>query len=58
MEKGDTVFFHPLLLHGSEPNRTKVKSLMQFFFNCKVYSRESERQFLVITLIVTVILLM
>ncbi|CAH0550786.1 unnamed protein product, partial [Brassicogethes aeneus] len=23
MEKGDTVFFHPLLLHGSGPNRTK-----------------------------------
>lgn len=25
MEKGDTVFFHPLLLHGSGPNLTKVK---------------------------------
>lgn len=24
MEKGDTVFFHPLVLHGSYPNRTKV----------------------------------
>ncbi|EFA06775.2 phytanoyl-CoA dioxygenase, peroxisomal [Tribolium castaneum] len=23
MEKGDTVFFHPILLHGSGPNRTK-----------------------------------
>lgn len=25
MNKGDTVFFHPLLLHGSGPNLTKVK---------------------------------
>lgn len=24
MEKGDTVFFHPILLHGSGPNLTKV----------------------------------
>lgn len=24
MDKGDTVFFHPLLLHGSGPNSTKV----------------------------------
>lgn len=24
MDKGDTVFFHPILLHGSGPNRTKV----------------------------------
>jgi len=23
MEKGDTVFFHPILLHGSGPNKTK-----------------------------------
>ncbi|XP_042223553.1 phytanoyl-CoA dioxygenase, peroxisomal-like [Homarus americanus] len=23
MEKGDTVFFHPILLHGSEANRTQ-----------------------------------
>lgn len=23
MEKGDTVFFHPLLIHGSGPNKTK-----------------------------------
>jgi ectoine hydroxylase-related dioxygenase (phytanoyl-CoA dioxygenase family) len=37
MEKGDTVFFHPLLLHGSGPNRTKVKSLMQFFFSIVKY---------------------
>jgi ectoine hydroxylase-related dioxygenase (phytanoyl-CoA dioxygenase family) len=58
MEKGDTVFFHPLLLHGSGPNRTKVKSSTQFFVNCKVYSRDSGRQFLVIMLIVIVILLM
>lgn len=25
MEKGDTVFFHPILIHGSGANRTKVK---------------------------------
>lgn len=24
MEKGDTVFFHPILIHGSGANRTKV----------------------------------
>jgi len=24
MEKGDTVFFHPLLLHGSGINKTQV----------------------------------
>lgn len=24
MEKGDTVFFHPILLHGSGANTTKV----------------------------------
>lgn len=23
MEKGDTVFFHPILIHGSGPNRTR-----------------------------------
>ncbi len=23
MEKGDTVFFHPILIHGSGPNRTQ-----------------------------------
>ena len=23
MEKGDTVFFHPILIHGSGMNRTK-----------------------------------
>lgn len=26
MNKGDTVFFHPLLIHGSGPNLTKVSS--------------------------------
>lgn len=26
MDKGDTVFFHPILLHGSGPNRTKVSN--------------------------------
>jgi Phytanoyl-CoA dioxygenase (PhyH) len=25
MEKGDTVFFHPLIIHGSGVNRTKVR---------------------------------
>lgn len=24
MDKGDTVFFHPILLHGSGPNLSKV----------------------------------
>lgn len=24
MEQGDTIFFHPLLFHGSGPNITKV----------------------------------
>lgn len=28
MDKGDTVFFHPLLLHGSGPNLTKVLLLV------------------------------
>lgn len=37
MDKGDTVFFHPLLLHGSGPNLTKVckyfiPGLCSFFF--------------------------
>jgi phytanoyl-CoA hydroxylase len=27
MERGDTVFFHPLLIHGSGINKTKVKCL-------------------------------
>jgi len=27
MEKGDTVFFHPILVHGSGINKTKVKCL-------------------------------
>jgi len=25
MDKGDTVFFHPLLVHGSGINKTQVK---------------------------------
>lgn len=25
MDKGDTVFFHPLLVHGSGINKSKVK---------------------------------
>jgi hypothetical protein len=31
MEKGDTVFFHPLLIHGSGINKTKVKDIKQIF---------------------------
>lgn len=35
MEKGDTVFFHPLLIHGSGMNRTqgfrKVKTLLGLY---------------------------
>ena len=27
MEKGDTVFFHPLLLHGSGANTTQVRGV-------------------------------
>lgn len=27
MEKGDTVFFHPILLHGSGANKTQVMHL-------------------------------
>lgn len=34
MEKGDTVFFHPLLIHGSGMNQTqgfrKVKTVIRF----------------------------
>lgn len=26
MNPGDTVFFHPLLIHGSGPNMTKVRT--------------------------------
>jgi phytanoyl-CoA hydroxylase len=31
MEKGDTVFFHPILIHGSGINKTKVKNIKQTF---------------------------
>jgi phytanoyl-CoA hydroxylase len=31
MEKGDTVFFHPLLIHGSGINKTKVKDIKEKF---------------------------
>lgn len=35
MEKGDTVFFHPLLIHGSGINKTsgfrKVRSQLMLF---------------------------
>lgn len=30
MEKGDTVFFHPLLLHGSGINKTQVIIFIRF----------------------------
>lgn len=28
MDKGDTVFFHPLLFHGSGINKTKVNNFL------------------------------
>lgn len=31
MDKGDTVFFHPLLVHGSGINKTKV--IYIYFYN-------------------------
>lgn len=38
MEKGDTVFFHPLLLHGSGTNKTsgfrKVQTLLTITYEC------------------------
>jgi len=30
MEKGDTVFFHPILVHGSGINKTEVKCLTSY----------------------------
>lgn len=30
MDKGDTVFFHPLLAHGSGINKTQVKIFINF----------------------------
>lgn len=30
MEKGDTVFFHPLLIHGSGINKTQVIIFIRF----------------------------
>lgn len=39
MEAGDTVFFHPLLIHGSGANRTngfrKVTNIYFIFFTFK-----------------------
>lgn len=63
MDKGDTVFFHPILLHGSGPNRTKVSNkhftivrcFRIFFLNA--YS-DSEKLFRAIMPAVVVILLM
>ncbi|KAL3279777.1 hypothetical protein HHI36_017285 [Cryptolaemus montrouzieri] len=39
MEKGDTIFFHPLLLHGSGPNFTKGyrKAISVHFANSSCY---------------------
>lgn len=62
MEKGDTVFFHPMLLHGSGPNKTKVYFvyilILCDFIYCQFGFRDSERQFLCITPIRIAILLM
>lgn len=30
MDKGDTVFFHPILIHGSGPNLTKVQKYSKY----------------------------
>lgn len=42
MEAGDTVFFHPLLIHGSGANRTngfrKVISFFTLAFNAEYFS--------------------
>lgn len=35
MEKGDTVFLHPLVLHGSGVNTTKVKQFLPFLYIIK-----------------------
>lgn len=36
MEKGDTVFFHPLLIHGSGMNRTQGFRKVQGLFVCLI----------------------
>jgi len=33
MDKGDTVFFHPLLIHGSGINKTQVIKMYTLIFN-------------------------
>lgn len=33
MDPGDTIFFHPLLIHGSGPNLSKVCMNKIFYFN-------------------------
>jgi len=32
MDKGDTVFFHPQLIHGSGINKTQVKKNVYIYF--------------------------
>lgn len=34
MDKGDTVFFHPLLVHGSGVNKTQVKYICVLYIIC------------------------
>lgn len=41
MKKGDIVFFHPLLVHGSGENKTQGYRKVKYFFNyslCAVIS--------------------
>lgn len=33
MDSGDTILFHPLLIHGSGPNNTNVSNHLRFFIN-------------------------
>lgn len=38
MEKGDTVFFHPTLVHGSGPNTTNVNNyIMLLLIDCIIF---------------------
>lgn len=36
MNTGDTVFFHPLLIHGSGPNTSKVYIII-YLLKCDIY---------------------
>nr|XP_022904528.1 phytanoyl-CoA dioxygenase, peroxisomal-like [Onthophagus taurus] len=52
MEKGDTIFFHPLLIHGSGPNLTqgfrKCISVHYLNNNCNfINMRDTEQEFVV-----------